>query len=149
MGGKRVLDAHKAEVIRRIAAGERDKDIQQRFDVSVSGVQTFKRRHRAQIEAERERIDEDMRHMWIADKTARLKVVQDDLEATDGKLLRPVFDKDGNEIGQVLDPKVMTARVTALRYAAEELGQLQGRAPVQVTADTVTVELVGVNIDSI
>lgn len=118
-------------LIRDLACEMTQAAAAEKYGVVQQSITAFAQRHRAEIEAARADIADEMAGVWIAEKRARLLAYQEDVELIDA----------GGEARRL---NHMNDRHRALRNSAEELGALKQ----VVTADvTVRHEIVGVDPD--
>lgn len=145
---KRVSRKHKltrsylrVELIADLAGGMSINDCAAKYRVSPSTVSTFKQHFAFEIEAKAKHITDGLEsnttQLWIAEKTNRLAVYQEQVEVIDEQMQRD----DGKN--RRPDAALLRTQQAALRGAAEELGQL--RTHVEVDQKIVHSVINGVN----
>jgi predicted transcriptional regulator len=135
---KKIERGHiRRQLICELAKGERTQvELAEDFGVDQSTVSAFMKRHAGEIiEVQRDIADKYL-GLWIADKALRLAEIQqiiDDIETVTGDNGSP-------------DADLVRVKLTALRNAAEELGQLPARVIHKVEGSIKTI-IVGVDPD--
>jgi uncharacterized small protein (DUF1192 family) len=129
-----------APIVHRAAARSPsfERKLAAEFGVSGPAVHYFKVRNAAAITAARREIENELAALWIAQLSARLAELQEDVERINDDLDVTAPDRR---------PRLYAAKCRALRNAAEELGQLAPR-PVSV-GPVVRYEIVGVDLDQL
>lgn len=135
------------KLIRELAEGTKTQEqLAQEYGTSRVSIANFKKRHLTAIEQQKADFENEFAALWIANKAARLAVLQDDVEA-----LTEQFDLDGNAFHE--DKKAaldaVKTRHAALLQAAKELGQLPSAAGVQVETKRVTFMIPGVDLEQL
>ncbi len=124
----------KHRLIRDLALGELNGiELAAKYHCSRPAISIFKRRHGIEIDQVREGILDEYSGVWVAKKVDRLRAYQDKAE-------------------QMLDgrsPRNAEVLVTILKAVAEELGDLPTRSQVNVTNQSVTYQVVGIDPDSL
>lgn len=130
-------------LIRALATGEHTHgELAKQHGVTRQAVTEFVKRHAARIDQVRAKLDDEFAGRWIADKNVRLAHLED-------QILRVLDLIESPE--KALSANVGVAEVerviqTALRNAAEELGQLPSRQTIQHEGGvSVRYELVGID----
>lgn len=126
---------HKQDVIREIAEGYTLTAIARAYDVGLTSILTFKQRYQREIDAVKERLDDDFIGLWIAKKRDRLAELEWMVEIL------------GEAIEDFPDTEMIRVRAALMKQASEELGQLPPRQ--QVVSARVTHILEGVDIDDL
>ena len=106
------------------------------YGVSQQAVASFAARHRAAI-AKRaaelaQEVEDELAHLWIANKTRRLEEAEKIHEAQDPT-----------------DPKGGRLQLDVLKYASEELGQLPSRAVPAPSTGSVVYQVEGVEPEDV
>lgn len=102
------------QLCRELAIGEQtQKALADKYGVVPAAITDFKHRHWPEIEAIQASLDDPFAGMWIADKTARLQVLTDDVARIEEQEV------------DMADHQWMARKHAALKQAAEELGQLK------------------------
>ncbi len=122
--------------VQQLAAGWQHGRIAEALGVSRQAVSLFASRNRERIEEVAKDASAAINEQWIASKAARIADYQRQVEQCD-RAIMAAFEAatagmdDGERAGlspsDVVDPKLLKARQTALRSVAEELGQLPSR----------------------
>lgn len=131
---------YRPRLIGDLAAREPYEKLAERYDVAVSSISDFAKRHRAEIETQAADLENQFAGLWIADKRARLAAYQEDVERCDREI------RAGRRLGitpQELAP-AYAAKHRALDAAAKELGAY--RQVIDVNVTTVKYEIVGVEV---
>lgn len=122
----------KHRLLRDLALGEMHQgELAEKYGCSRPAISQFKRRHTVAINSIRENLADEYAGVWVAKKLDRLRAYQDKAE-------------------QMLDgrsPRDAEVLVTILKAVAEELGDLPARAQVNVTNQSVTYQVVGIDPD--
>jgi predicted transcriptional regulator len=127
----------RANLIRDLAAGDTSQtDLAARYGVTQSAISKFAGRHQLAIIDARGHITEEGAGLWIASRRARLAEIQRVAEDVNAEVDRAISD------GTPLDAGVLRVKLTALRNAAEELGQLKDTGGVQ----TLRIEIPGIDM---
>lgn len=130
-----------AKVIRMLAEGRRVIDIAAEYGCDHSSVSRFKARNMVDVQrlqAQLEGAARDADGLWIADKLARVAVLQDQAER-----LQAQIDAAGEPV-----PELERTLTSTLHEVAEQLGQLPART---VVASSTVVNYVfnGVELDAL
>jgi hypothetical protein len=135
------------ELVRLLAAGEIPRaKLAKRFGVAGSSVTEFAQRHVADIDRVRDKLTDEFAGLWIAEKRARLVHLQDQVD----RVLDLVEDPGEAARANVGMAEIERVVQTALRNAAEELGQLPSRHTVQHEGGvSVRYELVGIALEDL
>ena len=115
-GGEKRIRGHVAlALVRELALGDStQRDIAERYGYSEQSISLFKTRNADRIAAVQADEQNAYAGLWIADKAARVAAYEADVERVDE------FLADGAPTADL-----MRVRHSALRSAAEELGQLK------------------------
>lgn len=116
------------------AADLKQSDLARRYDVTRQYVSAFAQQHSSEIAAMRERLDDELAGLWIANKAARITAYQDDYELS-------LSGPHGSHYEHI------RTRTQIAGAVAEELGQLPPRTQVAVASVTYVVE--GVHLDAL
>lgn len=120
--------------MRELAAGEKTQtELAREYGCTQAAVSTFASRHEEEIDALRDKLDDEWAGLWVANKRDRLAVYQSDIELLD-------------ELG-LSDEKMAALKAKLLRQVAEEVGDL--RADVNVTGRILHHVLEGVNLSDL
>jgi len=126
------------DLIRDLAEGKLTQvELAEKYGVVQSSVSEFKSRHKEEIEAVRNNLEDEFAGIWIANKERRLAELSSDVEHI-----------NESELGK-RDPQWAKVKQSALKQAAEELGQIPNRISVQVGDVHVRYEVAGVNLDDL
>lgn len=120
----------KHRLIRDLALEEhRQTDLAKVYGVSDASITNFKKRHFYEIEQIRNQMADEYAGAWVAEKKNRILAYQDKVEEMlDGR-----------------SPRHAEVLVTILKAVAEELGDLPARTQVNVSTESVTYQIVGIN----
>lgn len=155
--------------ILQLATGDLSQaDIARGVGVSQHSVHEFAKEFAAEIAAVEAELEAEFRGLWIADKYNRLAELQDDADEIGDLVATRMASGDprngmininaGDEgEGAEVEVEVKTddtvrwikLRHAALRYAAEELGQIPNRMQLNVGGKIATYKLDGVDIDQV
>jgi hypothetical protein len=114
----------------------------EKYGLTPPGVTLFARRHRFAIEQIKEKIEGDLHQLWIADKEKRLAEYQQDVED-----INSVLELNEEGYWQIEDPmSYMKVKHSAMKSAAEELGQLPAKTVVQVAHTEINYSVEGVDM---
>lgn len=110
----------KGKLCRELAAEELStNELAAKYSVDRNTIRSFAKRHARRIEEIKQNLDDEFAGQWIARKTARLDVYQN-------QVLRIERMLDGAEDMKPADiTRLLRTQQTALRSVAEELGQLK------------------------
>jgi hypothetical protein len=139
------------------------RDLAQALGVVPSAVGMFARRHEAEVEALREALAQQLTGLWIADKLSRLaemqtdvedinNIIADKIEAATPSPVNPLEpgDERADKPSATEDlPVWLRTKLSILRGAAEELGQIPNKVTMQVGGSIVTYKIDGVDLDQI
>jgi hypothetical protein len=135
-------DTH-AELVDALARGDEScGQLAARHGVTRSAIYLFRGRHAAAIDQRRDELGSrlaDLTNLWLADKHARLRELEDIYDRIGG--LFAVADLD-------TAPELARTMLSILHEAAEQLGQLPTRVQVQQNV-VVRYELPGVDTDKL
>lgn len=124
----------KLKLIRELATGTKTQVVlADEYGVAEHSITRFKRRHLTEIQEVQADIENKFASLWIAQKEYRLAELQHDVD----------------EIGDTRDPEMMRNKHTALKQAAEELGQLPSRFNMQVNTAPITYKIEGVDLEQL
>lgn len=122
------------KLIRELAAGDKTQAVlAEEYGVTEVSIGKFKKRHLTAIAEATAQLEDEMSDLWIANKGMRLAELQEDVD----------------NIGDNMDPELLTVKHRALKQAAEELGQLPGRANVVVNTAPITYKIDGVDMENL
>lgn len=120
--------------MRELAAGEKTQtQLAKEYGCTPGAVSIFASRHEEEIQALRDKLDDEWAGLWVASKRDRLAVYQNDIEMLD-------------ELGMT-DERMAALKAKLLRQVAEEVGDL--RADVNVTGRVLHHILEGVNLNDL
>ena len=133
----------------------------QALEVSKGAVGQFSRRHQEEIERMRAELAEQINGLWITNKLNRLAEMQTDVEDINAIVLdklnaatptpeNPLEPGEGGKVqaGATDDlPAWLRTKLSILRGAAEELGQIPNKVTMQVGGSIVTYKLDGADIN--
>lgn len=111
---------HKLKTLRLLAEGISHKQVALEMDCDPSAVTYFAARYKDDIEAKRANLDDEWAGLWIADKRQRVAVLAQIAEDMESELSTENYEGSTTEGRRVV--------MAALKQAAEELGQLVGKA---------------------
>ncbi len=121
-------------LIRDFALGERTGvELAEQYGVSQTSISNFKKRYAMEIEDVRNNLADEYAGTWVAAKINRIQEYQAAAE----------------KMAQGTSPRNAEVLVTILKAVAEELGQLPARQQVNVSAENVTYQIVGISPDDI
>lgn len=124
----------KHRLIRDFALGEKTgRDLAEQYGTSTTSISAFKKRHMLEIEEVRNNLADEYAGVWVARKLDRIREYQDAAE----------------KMAKGESPRNQEVLVSILKAVAEELGQLPARTQVNVSQQSVTYEIVGINPDDI
>jgi hypothetical protein len=123
-----------------LAQGTSKREVAESVGCAVTTVDEVERRYSRAIEQLRIHMQAQFGHLWIAQQEARLHMYQQDIDDINDDL-RASADSEEKA-------RLMRVKHTALRQAAEELGQLPGRIAVHVESAQVTYRLEGIDIEA-
>jgi hypothetical protein len=128
-------------ILRDLAAGEMNHaEIAVKYKREESNINTFAGRHQELIFAMRTDPTQIVSALWLANLEDRIATYQADIE------LIEAFQEDS----QVPQGKLLRVKHQAMRYAADELGQLPIRNPgIGDGSDTVKYSVEGVEVGNI
>lgn len=122
------------KLIRELAIGNKTQAVlAEEYGVSDTSIGKFKTRHQTAIDEAKQQLEDEMSELWIVNKAMRLAELQEDIDG----------------IGASTDPERLTVKHRALKQAAEELGQLPGRANVVVNTSPITYVIDGVDMETL
>jgi hypothetical protein len=164
--GKLEVPQNCVRLVYDLAAGELTmRQLGAKYGVTAASVHEFKKRHRAEIDHQRDNLNDRFAQLWIAEKTARLAAYQRTAELADSEIQKAVEGRlvigadaadvedmeDGAMVADVSGPvsRYDRMRARALRSAAEELGQLPTRTTVALEATTIRHIIEGVDLDKL
>ncbi len=134
------------QAIRDLADGMSIAEFAKKWNVHTQTVVVFKRTNRADILALRASVADEVRHLWIADKTNRIYEYQQAAEDLDRAV---AFMIDSNGILTKDDIALLAEKRKTFKAVAEELGQLPNRNSVEIQGANVTYNYVGVDPDDL
>ncbi len=135
------------KLIRELAEGLKSQaQLAEEYGVSAVAISQFKGRHLTAIEAQKKAFEDEFATLWIANKAARLAVLQDDVE-----LLTEQFELDGTAFHEDKKAALQAVQIrhNALLQASKELGQLPSSAGVQVQTKRVSFVIPGVDLEQL
>lgn len=136
--------ATKWRLIRDLAQGEHTQDqLATTYNCIQQTISAFASRHKEEILAHREKIDDAYAGLWVTQKPDRIAVHQESVEYVTELL-------ESSEVASV-DGKVqlLRARAAALRAVAEELGSLPTRVRLEGGGEPIRHVLEGVNTEDL
>lgn len=117
-------------LIRDFALGEKTgKQLSEQYGVSQTSISAFKKRHGLEIEEVRNNLADEYAGVWVAQKMSRIQEYQVAAE----------------KMAEGVSPRNAEVLVSILKAVAEELGQLPARTQVNVSHESVTYQVVGIN----
>jgi hypothetical protein len=120
-----------------------------KYGTTQSAVSVFKKDHAGEVEALRAQLRAESVGLWISDKQRRLAEYQRDVEDVNTALAgRPDPDNPEQTIYPENPGPLYRAKHTALRNAAEELGELAPRL-VHVSNTQVRYSVQGVDLEAL
>lgn len=119
-------------LIRELAAGTTLTALAETYDVSVPSIFEYRNRHQHEIDRQKQNIEDEFAALWIAQKANRIAAYEGEYER---------LDRHENADHHLWS----LARQSALKNAAEELGQLPPRQ--SITVNAVTHVIHGVDIE--
>lgn len=124
----------KHKLLRDLALGElTGNELAEKYNCSRPAISQFKRRHEIEIDEIRGALADEYAGVWVAKKLDRLKAYQQKVEEMlDGR-----------------SPRNAEVMATLLKAVAEELGDLPARTQVNVSNQSVTYQVVGIDPDSL
>lgn len=156
------------QLIRQLANGRKTMtQLAAQYEVSVSAVSQFARRHADAIEAYRADANAALDELWITDKRERLAVLQQQVEEAASKRQATALVREYLATADDLDDAAKltimenlakaagtgtswaTVAAKAIRQAAEELGQLPAATKVEVNDRRVSVSIEGVDLSKL
>lgn len=130
---------NRRKLIHELAQGEIPRiKLAEKYGVVHSAITQFAQRHAAQIEQVQSEIEDDLRGLWVAQKSARLEELQGDIEA--------IGQPEGKPEERAT---LLRVKHSALRNVAEEMGQLPARQITQGSNVSVNVAIVGVDLEQL
>jgi hypothetical protein len=131
--------------VEQLARGVVMTEVAKELGISYEVLRNFRRRRAAEIEARRAELEAELRQalgegVWITEKAARLRVLQDDAERIDQELAAPLEPADVATL--------IRTRAALLHAAAEELGQLPPRQ-LTVTQTIVNYSIEGLDMEKL
>ena len=122
------------KLIRQLAEGLKSNiQLAEEHGCTATAISQFKGRHLTDIEEQARDFENEFAALWIANKAARLALLQDDIEQT----------------AESYEPDMLKIRHAALHQAAKELGQVPSAAGVQVQTQTATFKINGVDLEQL
>lgn len=110
----RLSPVARRQLLRALAAGERQADVARQFGISRQAVSQFARQHPDEIETFKAKLEDEYAGLWIAEKANRITAYEDEYSRAAGHK-------------QADHHEWIKTRVTILHTVAEELGQLPPR----------------------
>lgn len=131
-------------LIRDLAGGATQPELARRYDVTQQAISQFAQRHATAVAAVVADMANEYADLWITEKRARLAELQEQVDSVSATLADPERTaRAGVQLAEML--RVVQ---TALRQAAEELGQIPGRVSVQHRG-SLAVTLNGVELEAL
>ena len=133
--GKLEVGWIRSKLIRDIAADELTPgDLAEKYQVSYEAIAQFRKRHAPEIDKARDRLEDKLSHLWIAEKAARLAEYEAAFER-----IRAILD-DSDLRANVNTAEMIRAQFAALKAAAEELGDLTQKIETRTVSVNYIVE---------
>ncbi len=135
------------KLIRELAEGTKTQEqLAEEYGTTRVSIANFKKRHLTAIEEQKRDFENEFAALWIANKAARLAVLQDDVEQ-----LTEQFALDGDAFHEDKKAALQAVQIrhAAMHQAAKELGQIPSAAGVQVETKRVTFVIPGVDLDQL
>lgn len=131
----KLVGRHKLTLMRELAVGDKTQaELAAIYGVHQTSISDFKIRWSAEIAEIAEDLESEFAGLWIAEKRQRVA----DLEQIAERMAELAAQDDPN-------PKFIKLQLDALQRAADELGQLNTRAPARESTDDVVYEIEGVD----
>lgn len=104
----------KRKLIHELARMEKNQiQLAAEYGVVQSSISEFSTRHRPEIDAVKQDIENEFAGLWIVEKVNRLAEAQADVEAI------------SEALGSTTDEKLLRVKLAIMRQVAEEMGQLK------------------------
>lgn len=133
------------KLVRQLAAGEHSlTDLAARHGVTHQAISAFAKRHAELIADVASKLDDEFAGLWVAEKAARLAVLQHQVE----QIADTMGDPEAAAKAGVGAAEMHRVQQQALRAIADELGQIPARVQVQHSG-SLNVQLNGVDVEAL
>lgn len=120
-----------------------------KYGVTSAAITLFAQRHKTIIDEMIKDIDNEFAGILIADKAKRIAEYQADVDLVNATVHGTGEGDETDRVEPVADPALLRVKHRALRQVAEEMGHLPARVNVQVTGQSVTYVVEGVDLEAL